>query len=75
MTYVCKPHLKTKPLGLDGFNKSMQVEETLRINVKPGWKKGMKFVFQEKGGNNYKQPLVLIIVKNRTVSSFVMEMI
>ncbi|KAG4992591.1 hypothetical protein GLYMA_09G247800v4 [Glycine max] len=28
--------------------KGMQVEETLRINVKPGWKKGMKFVFQEK---------------------------
>lgn len=39
------------------FNsKSMQVEEILTINIKPGWKKGTKITFPEKGNE---QPNVI----------------
>ncbi|KAK7342391.1 hypothetical protein VNO80_25341 [Phaseolus coccineus] len=33
----------------DASGKTMQVEEILTINVKPGWKKGTKITFPEKG--------------------------
>lgn len=36
----------------DASGKRMQVEEILTINIKPGWKKGTKITFQEKG-NEY----------------------
>lgn len=32
-----------------GCSKSLQVEEILTIDVKPGWKKGTKITFPEKG--------------------------
>ncbi|XP_061363632.1 uncharacterized protein LOC133307190 [Gastrolobium bilobum] len=34
---------------VDATGKTMQVEEILPINVKPGWKKGTKITFAEKG--------------------------
>ncbi|KAI4333918.1 hypothetical protein L6164_018669 [Bauhinia variegata] len=34
---------------IDASGTSMQVEEILTINVKPGWKKGTKITFPEKG--------------------------
>ncbi|KAE9620629.1 hypothetical protein Lal_00019445 [Lupinus albus] len=39
----------------DATGKTMQVEEILTINVKPGWKKGTKITFPEKG---HEQPNV-----------------
>lgn len=36
--------------------KTLPVEETLTIDIKPGWKKGTKITFQEKGN---KQPNVI----------------
>ncbi|KAM5566596.1 hypothetical protein ABKV19_014979 [Rosa sericea] len=33
----------------DNFGKSKTIEETLKIDIKPGWKKGTKITFPEKG--------------------------
>ncbi|XVF02050.1 hypothetical protein REPUB_Repub04eG0142900 [Reevesia pubescens] len=41
---------------VDMSGKTMQVEEILTVNVKPGWKKGTKITFSEKGNE---QPNVI----------------
>ncbi|CAN0896750.1 DnaJ homolog subfamily B member 13 [Linum grandiflorum] len=41
---------------LDASGKTMQVEEILTIDIKPGWKKGTKITFPEKGNE---QPNVI----------------
>jgi DnaJ family protein B protein 4 len=40
---------------IDVSGKAQKVEETLSIEVKPGWKKGTKITFPKKGGSlNFK---------------------
>ncbi|KAL2483355.1 DNAJ heat shock family protein [Forsythia ovata] len=49
---------------LDSSGKTVPVEEILTINIKPGWKKGTKITFQEKGNehpNQIPSDLVFIV--------------
>ncbi|MCD9641239.1 hypothetical protein HAX54_027328 [Datura stramonium] len=48
-TRVPPKGMKISKKVADASGKRMQVEEILTINIKPGWKKGTKITFQEKG--------------------------
>ncbi|GAU39800.1 hypothetical protein TSUD_219750 [Trifolium subterraneum] len=45
----CRKKLKIIRTVPDGFGKSKSVDELLKISIKPGWKKGTKITFPEKG--------------------------
>ncbi|KAI4336049.1 hypothetical protein L6164_014625 [Bauhinia variegata] len=44
-----KKKMKISRIVYDAFGKSRNVEEILTIDIKPGWKKGTKITFPEKG--------------------------
>lgn len=44
-----KKKMKISRIVYDAFGKSLNVEEILTIEIKPGWKKGTKITFPEKG--------------------------
>jgi DnaJ family protein B protein 4 len=48
--------MKNSRTIVDASGKTMPVEDILTIEVKPGWKKGTKITFPEKGN---KQPNLL----------------
>jgi DnaJ family protein B protein 4 len=43
-------------------------EEILELNVKPGWKKGTKLTFQQKGGSDQQQPAHFVLHKSSSYS-------
>lgn len=43
--------MKISRIALDDFNKLRTVDEILKIDIKPGWKKGTKITFPEKGNH------------------------
>ncbi|KAK9276010.1 hypothetical protein L1049_005541 [Liquidambar formosana] len=45
----CKRRMKISRTVADEFGKPRTVEEILKIDIKPGWKKGTKITFPEKG--------------------------
>ncbi|KAI4314232.1 hypothetical protein L6164_027163 [Bauhinia variegata] len=45
----CKKKFKISRTVIDEFGKLKTVEETLKIEIEPGWKKGTKITFPEKG--------------------------
>ncbi|KAI4328362.1 hypothetical protein L6164_020720 [Bauhinia variegata] len=45
----CKKKLKISRTVIDEFGKLNTVEESLKIDIQPGWKKGTKITFPEKG--------------------------
>ncbi|KAB1227990.1 hypothetical protein CJ030_MR1G022977 [Morella rubra] len=57
---------------LDASGKTMQVEEILTIEVKPGWKKGTKITFPEKGNEqpNVVPADVVFIIEEKSHSVF-----
>ncbi|KAF5744094.1 dnaJ subfamily B member 4-like [Tripterygium wilfordii] len=57
---------------LDASGKTMPVEEILTIEVKPGWKKGTKITFQEKGNEqpNVTPADLVFIIDEKPHSTF-----
>ena len=54
--FISNPKLNSDSNCLNGCRKTLPVEEILTIDIKPGWKKGTKITFPEKGNE---QPNVI----------------
>jgi len=69
-------HLKIKRKITDAVsNKSMSIEETLEVDVKPGWREGTRITFQGKGDELPGRPPqdLVFVVKQKPHSVFTRE--
>ncbi|XP_027362361.1 dnaJ homolog subfamily B member 1-like [Abrus precatorius] len=53
--------MKLRVTGTDEFGKLKSVDEVLRIDIKPGWKKGTKITFPGKGNQELGGDLIFVV--------------
>ncbi|RDY12409.1 DnaJ-like subfamily B member 13, partial [Mucuna pruriens] len=70
-----KMKISREIVDASGYNKTAQVEEILTIDVKPGWKKGTKITFPEKGNEqpNVTPADLVFIIDEKPHSVFTRE--